>query len=543
MASNSTLKVLIITFLLAAVIRFINLSSLPVSLTIDEVEIGYNAFSLLKTGKDAWGIVTPLAFRSIGDYKPPVNIYLAVPFVLISGLSEFSVRAPVAILGSLAAPLLICLCLLLRLPKKAAYYSGISLALLPWHWHFSRASFEAVSALTFFIIFLCTFLISLRNRSTKNLVVSLVFAALSIWSYHSTRFFTPLFAIVLFITFRKRLFNLFKRKHVKALSLLTFTISLGPFILLALFTPAVRQRAAMTSILRDTPLVLSLHNHHYESFADRVFDSDLYSIFHHWGGKYSDYFDFRFWFFKGMSFTPPGYPDSGLMYLVDLPLFIAGLFVVSKIKNKFLIFILVIWFFTGPLAASFTMNDQHPLRALIWSPFFTIIIGLGFHRLLLTKNKILIFAYITLLIGNFMFVYDLYSKAYPRFFSEYWQYGFKDIALFACNEGRSYNKVVISETFGSLGPLNTGIPESYVLFYCRINPSEFQKNKQILNISFSRVSDSYTKQPNHLLISAPWDYLSNLPPEKAIVKKINFLNGDLAFLFVDTNLIQSSEQK
>ena len=38
---------------------------------------------------------------------------------------------------------------------------------------------------------------------------------------------------------------------------------------------------------------------------------------------------------KGLEFTPPGYPDLGLLLLVDLPLFTYGIYslVVSKDKK------------------------------------------------------------------------------------------------------------------------------------------------------------------------------------------------------------------
>jgi len=55
--------------------RFYKLAEYPVSLSIDEVAIGYNTYSLLKTGNDEYGIPHPLAFKSVGDYKLPLLIY------------------------------------------------------------------------------------------------------------------------------------------------------------------------------------------------------------------------------------------------------------------------------------------------------------------------------------------------------------------------------------------------------------------------------------------------------------------------------------
>ena len=97
---------LFIILLLAAVLRLWNLSSIPPGLTPDEASLGYNAYSILKTGKDEYGQVLPVIFKSFGDYKPGLYVYLTVPFVALFGLTELAVRLPSAMAGIFAAWLL-----------------------------------------------------------------------------------------------------------------------------------------------------------------------------------------------------------------------------------------------------------------------------------------------------------------------------------------------------------------------------------------------------------------------------------------------------
>jgi len=92
-------NILWLIILLAAIIRVWNLDNIPPHLTPDEASLGYNAYSILKTGKDEYGKTLPLIFKSFGDYKPGLYIYTTVPFVAVLGLSEFSVRLPSAIFG------------------------------------------------------------------------------------------------------------------------------------------------------------------------------------------------------------------------------------------------------------------------------------------------------------------------------------------------------------------------------------------------------------------------------------------------------------
>jgi hypothetical protein len=75
-------KYLIFIVILAAILRFAQITQVPPSLNWDEVSHGYNAYSLIKTGKDEWGVNLPLIFRAYGDYKLPVYIYL-------TAISEF----------------------------------------------------------------------------------------------------------------------------------------------------------------------------------------------------------------------------------------------------------------------------------------------------------------------------------------------------------------------------------------------------------------------------------------------------------------------
>ena len=91
-----------IVIVLAILIRVVNLSSVPPHLTPDEAALGYNAYSILKTGRDEHGAFLPIVFKSFGDYKPGLYVYLTVPFVGLMGLNEFSVRFPSALMGTIS---------------------------------------------------------------------------------------------------------------------------------------------------------------------------------------------------------------------------------------------------------------------------------------------------------------------------------------------------------------------------------------------------------------------------------------------------------
>jgi 4-amino-4-deoxy-L-arabinose transferase-like glycosyltransferase len=90
---------LVIVLLIAGILRLWNLGSTPPGLTPDEASLGYNAYSILKTGRDEFGTKLPIIFKSFGDFKPGLYIYLTIPSVAILGLNEFSTRLPSAMAG------------------------------------------------------------------------------------------------------------------------------------------------------------------------------------------------------------------------------------------------------------------------------------------------------------------------------------------------------------------------------------------------------------------------------------------------------------
>ncbi len=508
---------------------------------MDETAIAYNAYSILKTSTDEYGEFLPLAFKSTGDYKPPVNVYLTVPSIYLFGLNEFATRFPSALLGSLTPIILVLLLIKLKIKPTAAYLTGIWLAILPWHIHFSRASFEAITALFFLVFGTYMFINWIENQKTWKIIIWIISFSLSVWAYHAERLFVPLFVLGLIVFYRRQI-NILKNKKQLIIGLITLSIFAIPFIKLTFLTPAIKTRAVSTSIIRETTLSNSLHNGIYKNNLDFIFNNDYYLIFRHWLGKYLNYFNFEFLFWNGLELTKIGYPNSGLLYLIDLPLFFFGVFSLVKSKDKLIKKMVLLWFLLGPLPASLTMNEHHPLRALVWIPAFAIIIAKGYETLIELKSKLILIFYFIILSINVFYFTDIYFYQFPKHFSEYWQYGFKEIGNYVCQNKDKYQEIIISDTFGSDGPLNTGLPYLYVLFYCQMDPQKFINARStsdrlyVENISFHRITwrvDS--TKPNTLLIASPWDFLDAKIPEDQIIKKINFLNNKPAFWFVKTN--------
>src|SRR3990170_8763844 len=99
--SKHSKLVILVILTIAAFLRIWKISEVPVSLFSDELDVGYHAYSNIKTGRDYMGNPWPLYFHSYADFRAPVYIYTAVPTVAIFGITPLGVRLPAMVFGVL----------------------------------------------------------------------------------------------------------------------------------------------------------------------------------------------------------------------------------------------------------------------------------------------------------------------------------------------------------------------------------------------------------------------------------------------------------
>jgi len=139
---------IILVLLLASVIRLWDLSNTPISLYWDEMDVGYQAYSILNTGKDYFGNFLPLTPHSFADFRAPVFIYLTIPFIQVFDLTALGVRLPAAVAAVVSIYLIFLVAKEILENKKLALIAALILAFSPWHIHYSRMSFEATIFIT-----------------------------------------------------------------------------------------------------------------------------------------------------------------------------------------------------------------------------------------------------------------------------------------------------------------------------------------------------------------------------------------------------------
>jgi len=139
-----TNKIILLILILAGLFRLWHLGMVPPALTPDEASLGYNAYSILKTGSDEYGKFLPIIFKSFGDYKPGLYVYLVIPSIAILGLNEFSTRLPSAIFGILSVYLIYLICNKV-FDKKIGIFAAAVAAFNPYLIYFSRGAWRQMS--------------------------------------------------------------------------------------------------------------------------------------------------------------------------------------------------------------------------------------------------------------------------------------------------------------------------------------------------------------------------------------------------------------
>lgn len=215
------LLLLIFIFALGAFLRLFWLSELPRGLNPDEASSGYEAFSILRYGADRNGYALPVLLKSWGSGQNALYSYIAIPFIAIFGLSEFSVRLPMALVSTLSLLVFRLLCRKAR-GGPFAVIALFFLAVAPWHILSARWALE--SNLLPHILLFAVYLTILAEERQVFLLPAALFYGLSLYAYGTALMFTPLMLLYALWRMRKKIELKFFIPALAIFSFLAFPI-------------------------------------------------------------------------------------------------------------------------------------------------------------------------------------------------------------------------------------------------------------------------------------------------------------------------------
>jgi len=492
---------LIAILVLGIFFRFYNLGAFPISLHRDEAFLGYNAYSLLKTGKDMSGSLLPFHMESF-LYSPAGYSYFSIPFIYMFDLSEFSVRFTSALFGTLT--ILVTYFFVKRIFKKheepligtlsttnmIALLSAFFLAISPWHINLSRTATESIIVTFFIVAGLLFYLMSVR-LGWKHLIVSFILFGITLFIYQSPRAFLPIFIPLIILVFNNKK-ELVKNKITFLSLYLIFIIAPLVFVLIS---PQLSLRIRTLSIFHDklTQLVINEQIANDGSaglpyVATRIFHNKVIGYGNLFLENYFKHFSFDF------LFLDKGYPDRyrvpgmGLLYIFELPLIALGFINLLNKYRRVGIFIIV-WILVSPIGSALAFDDVPNLQRTVFAlPAYSILSAYGlFIFLKLVRSFNLKLFRLSILASVFIIIFSISYYLVQYYFQArvyrpwYRQDGYKKLVTEVNYLLPNYKKVVVTN--------RESAPTIFFLFYSKYDPTLFQREaKRSMLRDFDRIS-------------------------------------------------------
>jgi 4-amino-4-deoxy-L-arabinose transferase-like glycosyltransferase len=462
--TRRTVFLFVIILAAAALLRVVDLDRLPPGLFVDEAFTGYDAYSILETGRDMWGERFPVFFRSWGDYNSGLYRYLTVPWVAALGLNEGAVRAAAALAGVLTVFLAYLLGSRL-FSRRVGLAAAAFLAVSPWHLQFSRIGFRGILLPLFLTAGVVAFEHAVR-RGTWRLIGAAAVFGVALYTYSPARVIVPLMLVVLGVMYRRRLG---RRPAVLGAVVLLVLLAI-PLISITLSGEG-QQRYEIMSIFR----------------AEGAETTSGLALF---ARNYVSHFSPRFLLVSGdvnLRHSPPG---IGQLNWGVFLLFIVGLAAaVARRKRRHVL--LMAWLLVAAIPDSLTTdNVPNALRSITMLPAIQVLAAVGLFEIIdgrwagklraaRVKPAIIAGLVLGLAILGAARSLSVYFGEYRARSAPWWDYGYREAIEYAESvEGRYQGIAVLAPCPESMRTYaNNPYAFIFPLFYTAHDPATLHRRK------------------------------------------------------------------
>lgn len=473
----------------AAWLRLTQLHTLPPAPYWEEVALGYDAYSILKTGKDHHGTDAPLvAFESFGDWKPSGYFYALVPSIAAFGLTVFAVRLPSVVAGIGLVwlfPSFVAIVLGRKLTPGLELGARVLAAVSPWLLVFARGGWEVNLAFFLMVAGCLLWHTALKKHQQFQFwfygVSAVLLLVAAMYTYHAARLIAPLWAFL----FTVQSINLTTWKK-------TWLVLIGKLILLAgialillvpileqLRSPVITQRFQETSIFSDPqPVLISnqLRADHTNAWWARVIYHRYWFFADKIASNFFDHLRLDYLFVKGDPNARHRGPLYGQLLYPDAVLLAIGLLLLA-LKRPARLWLLIGLWAAAVLPAALTTATPHALRTLptvfIWLTLVVEgwLVCLAWLRSS-TKAKLVQGIGVVFLVSVYAVFFLAWWRSYvvltPKLVAQDWQYGYQNMIEAVQALQKTYPEVstTISRIYGR--------PAMYWWFYTQTDPTQVQ---------------------------------------------------------------------
>jgi 4-amino-4-deoxy-L-arabinose transferase-like glycosyltransferase len=530
--------------LIAIVLRFWQLGAIPAGFHGDEAAFGYNAYSILKTGKDEYGVSYPLVLKSFGDYKAAVYSYIAIPFIYIHGLNEWSVRAPSAIFGIAFVLLTYLFAYHLSHNRGFSLLAMVMAAFSSLGIFLSRVVSDPLVSVTFLYGAIYCWFQWVANRRFLYIVGIALLMFLSFYTNTVTRIFVVPFLFLMGIMYWKEFDRTVKWVFVGITIVITCSV-------LALYVNPAGARLSQISVFSTPDVQLPLNEEiredgveHVPVLVSRFFHNKISGYATYLLKNYTDYLSFQFLFQQATQPVREQVPGMGVLMLIECPFLLWGIFTVLHKKLKYGIFALL-WFLLVPATiciASDEIPNIHRFFLALLPIHILVALGMVSAYNAVTKKYRVVVVFgisVLFLLNIFYFLHQLFVHQ-PTHNPIYRDSAFNDVALYLKDVYKNYDVVVSQKMLEDM------------LFYWPIDPATYQKagsprdtdNAWFRNIFF--VTDAcpsdlsnpkvFSMRTARILFIDKGECL--LEKDDTVVKTIYYKNTAPAYYLVEKTIVQ-----
>ncbi|MEK7533153.1 MAG: glycosyltransferase family 39 protein [Patescibacteria group bacterium] len=461
----------------AAFFRFYNLSQVPPSPSLDEVSIGYNAYSILTTGKDEYGSVLPMLLRAYDDFRPALYVYLTIPFVWVLGLTVVAVRLPSVLLSLITVYVTYLIGRMVGKKylsfERLGEIAAVILAVSPWHIYISRLGHEANIGLTLTTLGIFFFLRAVFSGKKSSWILAGIAFGLSLHGYQSEKVVIPLLVLFGSYLFWKEIRK--AKRHALIAIVVGFAIAL-PAIAATVSPQGMVRFRATSAFSTDSPRAVSAVQSYIASkekgdIIGRIIYSKAVTNASIFIENYASHFS-PVWLFSGSNREAHKVPGMGLLYLWEAPFLLLGLWALGKSRiPKHLAAFLIAGLLVAPIPGAITTQAPHAMRAYTEIPIMQLIEALGAWVLIskLKKKQLQIFALILgmLISAGVVKYWQGYFVRFPAEQSDSFQYAIRGAVQYGLDNANRYTAIQFSNQ-GSLY-------QSYMffLYYSKFDPAAY----------------------------------------------------------------------
>jgi 4-amino-4-deoxy-L-arabinose transferase-like glycosyltransferase len=430
--------------LVAALFRLPALDRVPNGFFLDEASRGYDAYALVLTGRDQFGVPWPLFAEGLDDYTPTLYTLLCIPSVALLGLNVAAVRLPAALVGVATVGMTF-------LAGRAYFGSGVGivaaglLAIAPWHILPSRTGAEWV----LLPLFTATgaWLLALGRRNGPALLAAGIVLGLGLYSYAFARLLIPLLVLGFAALWWRDLARRPGWAVAALAALLLLAVPLAQFGLTAAGKARLR---AVVPLDRYPGLAIA-------PYAIRNWLSYFDPAFLIWGSEPTDHHRLR---------------GFGPLLPWMAPLVVAAVVAIMRRPSRAALFWLW-WLVAAPASAALHRESPSSVLLLGAIPAWQMVAALGTVRLVSRARAYR--PYLGSAVAGLILLAAVGSAAlaasalyvdYPVYAAADWDYGARETIAFAEANRADFDDVLVSDRLPAAHIL--------VLFHARVDPATYQ---------------------------------------------------------------------